>query len=282
MVANANTYIIHKPSRKHYKTQRTYVDGLAQQIQMDLVDMSKFSHKNKGNRWILTVIEVLSRYAFAVPVWRKNTESMTKAVENVLAQFKERFGRYPKTAQFDDGKEFYNVGVKTLLKGHDVHYFSTRTFRKAALVERFNRTLKTRMWKYFTENRTKVWMDVLPNLVGSYNNTTHRTIGMRSADVNEENKDKVWTRVYGYPLDSFPNPKFKVGDHVRVEIKRKTFEKGYEPNFDNELYIITAVFRGDPNMYSLNDPEDGEDILGRYYEQELSLDLNKNGDSRDV
>jgi transposase InsO family protein len=89
-----------------------------------------------------TVIEVLSRYAFAVPVWRENTESMTKAVENVLAQFRERFGRYLKTAQFDDGKKFYNVGVKTLLKDHDVHYFSTRTFRKAALVERFNRTLK--------------------------------------------------------------------------------------------------------------------------------------------
>jgi hypothetical protein len=56
---------------------------------MDIVDMSKFSYKNKGNRWILTVIEVLSRYAFVVPVWRKNTESMTKAVEKVLAQFKE-------------------------------------------------------------------------------------------------------------------------------------------------------------------------------------------------
>ena len=233
-----NTYIIHKPSRKHYKTQRTYVDGLAQQIQMDLVDM---------------------------------------AVENVLVQFKERFGRYPKTAQFDDGKEFYNVGVKTLLKDHDVHYFSTRTFRKAALVERFNRTLKTRMWKYFTENRTKVWVDILPALVRSYNNSTHRTIGMKPSDVNEENKDEVWTRIYGYPLSSFPDPKFKVGDHVRVEIKHKTFEKGYEPNFDNEVYVVTSVFRGDPNMYSLKDPEDGEDILGRYYEQELSLDLNKNG-----
>ena len=234
-----------------------------------------------GIRWILTVIEVLSRYAFAIPVWRKNTESKTKAVENVLAQFKERFGRYPKTAQFDDGKEFYNVEVKTLLKDHDVHYFFTRTFRKAALVERFNRTLKTRMWKYFTENRTKVWVDVLPNLVRSYNNTIHRTIGKRPSDVNEENKDEVWTRIYGYPLSSFPNSKFKIGDHVRVEIKHQTFEKGYEPNFDNEVYVVTAVFRGDPNMYSLKDPEDGEDILGRYYEQELSLDLNKNGHYRD-
>jgi hypothetical protein len=99
--------------------------------------------------------------------------------------------------------------------------------------------------------------------------------------VNEENKDKVGTRVYGCPLDSFPKPKFKVGDHVRVEMKHKTFEKGYKPNFDNKLYVIMAVFRGDPNMYSLRDLEDGEDILGRYYEQELSLDLNKNGNNGD-
>ncbi|CAB3992193.1 Hypothetical predicted protein [Paramuricea clavata] len=86
-------------------------------------------------------------------------------------------------------------------------------------------------------------------------------------DVNEENKDEAWTRIYGYPLDNFPKPKFKVGDHVRVEIKYKAFEKGNEPIFDSELYVITAVFRGDPNMYSLRDPEDGEDILGIYYKQ---------------
>jgi hypothetical protein len=116
---------------------------------------------------------------------------MTKAVGKVLAQFKERFDRYPKAAQFDDGKEFYNVGVKTLLKDHDVHYFSTRTFRKAALIERFDRTLKTRMWKYFTENNMKVWVDVLPAFVKSYNNSTHSTIGMKPADVNEENKDEI-------------------------------------------------------------------------------------------
>jgi hypothetical protein len=113
---------------------------------------------------------------------------MTKAVETVLAQFREWFDRYPKAAQFDDGKEFYNVGVKTLLKYHDVHYFSTRIFQKAALVEIFNRTLKTRMWKYFTENNTKVWVSVLNAFVKSYNNSTHRTIGMKPADVNEENK----------------------------------------------------------------------------------------------
>jgi hypothetical protein len=64
------------------------------------------------------------------PSGENNTEIMTKAVEKVLAQFKERFDIYPKAAQFDGGKEFYTVGVKTLLKDYDVHYFSTRTFRK--------------------------------------------------------------------------------------------------------------------------------------------------------
>ncbi|CAB4008976.1 integrase core domain-containing [Paramuricea clavata] len=136
---------------------------------------------------------------------------MTKAVEKVLAQFKERFDRHPKAAQFDDGKEFYNVGVKTLLNDHDVHYFSTRTFRKAVLVERFNKTLKTRMWKYFTENKTKVWVDVLPTLVKSYNNSTHRTIGMKPADVNEENKDEVWTGFMDIHWTVFRNPSSKSG-----------------------------------------------------------------------
>jgi hypothetical protein len=93
------------------------VDGLAQQIQMDLVDMSKFSHKNKGNRWILTVIEVLSRYAFAVPVCRKNTESRTKAVENVLTQFKERFGRYPKNSSIRRWKGILQCRSKDIAKG---------------------------------------------------------------------------------------------------------------------------------------------------------------------
>jgi hypothetical protein len=85
------------------------------------------------------------------------------------------------------------------------------------------------MWKYFTENKTKVWVDVLPAFVKSYNNSTHRTIGMKPVNVNEKNKDEVWTRVYGYPLNSFPKPKFAVGDHVKVEVKHKRLKKDMNP-----------------------------------------------------
>ena len=121
---------------------------------MDLVDMRKYKNQNKGYYWILTAVEILSRYAFTIPVYRKDTKNMTKAVGELLKQFKERFGKYPKVTQFDEGKEFYNVGAKELLKEHSVEYFFTTSDRKAAIVKRFNRTLKTAMWKYFYSKGT--------------------------------------------------------------------------------------------------------------------------------
>ena len=135
--------------RKH-KFRKTFIKDLGDQLQMDLVDMKKYSKENKGYYWILTGIEILSRFAFVIPVYRKDKTSMTKAVERMLTKFKIRFGKYPSYIQFDEGKEFTNVGVKNLLKiGYNVKYFSTYTEGKAAIVERFNRTLKTIKWKYF-------------------------------------------------------------------------------------------------------------------------------------
>ena len=108
-----DTYTRHKPFVKRPKFRKTYVNDLADQIQLDLVDMSKFSHKNQGYRWILTRIEILSRYGFVLPVERKDTTHMTEAVLNLLEDFKIAFGKYPNVVQFDDGKESHNVGVKT-------------------------------------------------------------------------------------------------------------------------------------------------------------------------
>ena len=110
-----DTYTRCKPIVKKHKFQKTFVKGLADQIQLDLVDMCKYKNKNKGYYWILTAVEILSRYAFTIPVYRKDSKNMTKVVNLLLDKFKTRFGKYPNVAQFDDGKEFYNVGVMDLL-----------------------------------------------------------------------------------------------------------------------------------------------------------------------
>ena len=154
-----DVYTRYKPIvRKLPAYRKTWVKNLADQIQMDLIDMQKYSQENGGNRWILTSIEILSRYAFAIPVYREDTKNMTAAVRELLRQFHDRFGTYPKLAQFDDGKEFYNVGVKDRL---DKQYFSTLSEKKAAVLERFNRTLKNSMWKYFYNVGNYKWTNVL-------------------------------------------------------------------------------------------------------------------------
>ena len=87
-----------------HKFQKTFVKNLADQIQLDLVDMGKYENKNKGYYWILTAVEILSHYAFTIPVYRKDTKNMTKAVNLLLDKFKIMFGKYPNVVQFDEGK----------------------------------------------------------------------------------------------------------------------------------------------------------------------------------
>ena len=237
-----DTYTRYKPIVRKHKFQRTFVKDLADQIQMDLVDMGKYKNQNKGYYWILTAVEILSRYAFTIPVYRKDTKNMTKAVGKLLEEFKERFGKYPNVAQFNEGKEFHNVGVRDLLTKNDVEYFSTNSERKAAIVERFNRTLKTSMWKYSYSKGTYKWMDVLEDLTNNYNRSKHRTIMMRPADVNQSNKDQVWTTLYGYIQGDFPIPKFKVDDTVRVSKYKNIFDKGCESNFTEEIFKSLRCF----------------------------------------
>ena len=92
---------------------------------------------------------------------------------------------------------------------------------------------------------------------------------MKPADVNESNKDDVWITLFGYGLGEYPKPKFSLNETVRISKYKNIFEKGYEANFTEEIFKISKVFRGDPNMYELQDHE-SEAIIGKFYESELS------------
>ena len=177
-----DTYTKTKPKggpglgKKTYR--RTMVGDLGQQVQLDLVDMTEDRKcSNNGYRWILTSMEVLSRYAFTEPNKTKGGADVAEAMEKILSQFRVRFGKYPDVVQYDDGNEFKNKNVNKLLDDLDIKHFTTlvkrggKAFfnRKAALVERLNRTLKTIMWKYFTEHNRKKWLHILDDVTFNYN-----------------------------------------------------------------------------------------------------------------
>ena len=177
---------------KNFKRRQTWVPHARMQLQMDLVDMSKYERENEQFRWILTAIDVFSRYLFAVPLHRKHMDFTSVAVKRILEQYKKRFGKVPDVVQFDEGGEFKNTRVLPSLKKEGIGYFSTRLMsKKASIVVRANRTLKTHMWKFFNHEGTKEWIYVLEDLVKVINSSENRSIGMAPNQVNEKTSHQV-------------------------------------------------------------------------------------------
>ena len=127
------------------------------------------------------------------------------------------------------------------------------------------------MWKYFTEKDTKVWIDVVADLIKDYNNGYHRSIMMSPVEGSKiENEETVYNNLYGsHIVDTFGVPKFKVGQSVRISKYKDVFKKGYLPNFTNEIFYITEIIYGNPIVYKLIDWND-DLIEGTFYQEELS------------
>jgi len=260
------SYSLHKPVRHRFKRNHTYVAHIDQQWQADLADMQSLSKQNKGYNYILTCVDVLSRYAWAVPVRTKSKKDMLQAMKNLL---RNAHPRKPKRLQTDHGKEFFNTDVSKFLTDNGIHHFATNSDLKAAIVERFNRTLKTRIWTHFSANDTQNYVDVLDDLVYSYNNSLHRSIRMRPADVdNEEAAHKAWTNLF-YKDDKAKREKsIKNNALVRITKWKGNFDKGYLPNWSREHFTVQAHHPHPRSVYKLQDTA-GESVEGDFYRAEL-------------
>jgi len=258
-------YTLHKPIKHKFKTRRVTVSKIDDQWQADLVDMQKYSKANKNYNYILTIIDIFSKYAWAIPIKKKRGEDITNAFRKV---FKERI---PDKLHTDKGLEFINKDTQNLLKKNDVHWFATENETKAQVVERLNRTLKTKMYKYFTYKNSKVWIDIIDQLLLNYNNSYHRSIKMTPNEGSlKENEKIVYNNLFPKKKEKIKTNRFKVGDRVRISKKRKDFTKGYLPNFTEEIFIIKEVLDTKPTTYKLKDMNN-EDIIGSFYEEEMVL-----------
>ena len=257
-----NTYTLHKPVRKKFVRNKTIVSGIDDQWQADLVDFSSLSKQNKGYRYLLTCIDILSKYAWVKPLLSKSSKCVTQAFQDILKE-----GRIPNTLQSDDGGEFKNHLFQGLLKEYGIHFFTTSSDTKSAVVERFNRTLKSRMWRYFTHKSTYKYIAILPDLVSSYNHSFHRSIQTRPVDVDKMNEMTIWKKLYQQPAEKVKF-KFHIGDAVRISKVKRTFAKGYVPNWTEELFTIAKCIARSPPVYKLKD-YGGEILEGSFYEHEL-------------
>ena len=195
------------------------------------------------------------------------TKTATSTAEAFETIFKE--GRIPNKIQTDDGKEFYNSIVNGLFTKHGIHLFSTNNETKASTAERFIRTLKEKLYRYFDTSQSFRYIDVLDKIVTNYNNTYHSTIKMTPNQVTKSNSAEVFHNIYGGFTEQI-EPKLKVGDYVRISKAKHIFGKGYEGNWSIEVFIISEVQPIQPPQYKIVDLMK-EEIEGRFYEPELQL-----------
>ena len=229
--------------------------------------MQQLKSHNNGFRYLLNVIDVFSKFVWSIPIKDKTGKTITESFDYIVKTSKRR----PEKLWVDNGTEFYNKVFQKWLDDNDIKIYSTYNEGKAVVIERFNRTLKNKMYKYFTAKNTYKYVDVLPVLINEYNNHKHSTIKMTPKAASMKRNEKIVLNNI-YPDDDkneMFNNKFMVGDRVRIsKYKRKVFDKGYTPNWSEEVFVIDGIQLTNPTTYIIKD-YNNEIIEGSFYEQEL-------------
>ena len=197
----------------------------------DLSDIQLLSKFNKEFRFLLCVFDIFSKYAWVVPLKDKNGVSIVNAFQSLLDDSK----RKPNKIWVDKGSEFYNRSMKSWLQNNDIVMYSIHNERKSVVAERFIKTLKNKIYKCMTSVSKKVYIDKLDDIVNEYNNTYHRTIKIKPTDVKNNTYINIGKEV------NDKDPKFKVGDHVKISKYKNIFAKGYTPNWSEEIFVIKKI-----------------------------------------
>jgi hypothetical protein len=256
---------IHKQARRHFPRRKIVVKSIRDLYQCDLIDMTPYVRDNNNYKYILIVIDCFTKMVYAESMKTKRGSETAEAMRKILV----RAGK-PRLVQSDLGTEFYSPEFRKLMNEFKIGHYSTYSVIKASMAERVIRTIKGRLFKEFSFLGSYRWTDILQRVINSYNNTRHRTIGMKPNEVNKNNEQYLLRTVYATktPKRQRFAKKFEEGQHVRISRYRHVFAKSYHPGWTTEIFKIRKVQQTKPDSYLLEDMT-GKPIEGAFYAQEL-------------
>jgi hypothetical protein len=286
-IKELDAYIMHKKSNVVFPRQQTQVENVNDQWQADLVDTKNKLHA----KYVLTIVDVFSRYAFVRVMGNKSSSKTVEALRSILKD-----NSPPKAFYTDSGNEFLGDCNKMYEEFNIVHQQS-RSVNKAAIVERFNRTLRQKIERYLTYKKTASYINVLQDLVYSHYHTIHPIHGYTPAHVYGLSKNaQIPIRYHMYP-DTKPVEdqtekefnsqivkfKFKINDYVRIATQWKLFEKHTgNKKWQDDVVKIRQLLPSIPPTYKLQPikswpttktelKELDAKFNRRYYSEELQL-----------
>ena len=183
---------------------KVLVEGIDDQFDADLASMSDYEKSNDGYKYLLVVIDIFSRYTWIEPLKYKTADSIVRAFNKILSE-----GRKPRRLRTDVATDFTSKKFQNLLKDQKINHFTTHNEKQANYVERLIKTIKNKIRRYMSEKRTEHYIDVLKNIVISYNNTWHSGIQSEPINVTKENERKLWWQMYWPDMKKLKSKKKK-------------------------------------------------------------------------
>lgn len=254
---NQKSYILHKQVHHRFTRSKIHVPTLQHMAEADLTDMNNLAKYNSKMKYLLCVIDAFSRKAYVTPLPNKQAPTVAKAMDAILKI-------HPtKLLRVDRGSEFVSSDFKKLMAKYKIKQYFANEPIKAGIVERFNKTIKGKIARYLTANNTYKYLDVLPQLVHSYNTTHHSTIKLAPNQVNKKNAPRVYQTIYGETQAKKILLKYKVGDEIYLKKQKTLFSRGFKPTFKPPTHTIIKVIPHYPPRYLVSGKQKS------FYEQEL-------------
>lgn len=182
--------------------------------------MQAFADVNCGYRYILTIIDVFSKFGWSRALQNKKTVTVTNALETIFIDS----NRIPQNIQSDEGNEFYSAYFAALMKKYNINHYHSFSELKCSVVERFNRSLKEIMWKRFSLEGNYVWLDKLIDFTEFYNSRIHSKIKIAPCNVNKDNEEYILRNFFSPKFKLERKLRFKLGDHVRCTRKKVSLQ----------------------------------------------------------
>ncbi len=276
ILEHIDTYTLHREYKKPSVYNPYYVYHRREQVQADLIDIQKIARHNDGVKYLLLFIDIFTKFIWLYPMVRKTTQECVRIFNLWLRQVR----RKPKLLLTDQGREFTNRSIQTLLRRKRIEWQPAVGTCKAAIAERANKTIQVLIYKFLSERESLRYIDDLARLVNTYNKRPHRTLdGMtpKEADrpANEQRVRAIHMARYAKIEQKKKASKFKLGDIVRVKTESKAVSssrRAYAEQFKGEHFRIMRVNRTMPiPMYYLRSVDTGDHIAGAFYSQELQL-----------
>lgn len=250
-----NTYTLHKDRRFRFKRNKIVVLFKDYQHEADLIDWQAYSKENDGIKYMLVVIDCFTKYAWIRPLMNKMPSSVKEAFISIYGGD----NRWPHRLRTDRGTEFDNTLMRRFYDEHEIVFFTTTNQTiKCAMVERLNRTLKARFFRYFTSHGNHRFVEMWEDLVKGYNDSYHRSIKMTPNEAIASDTETVFHKLYeGKTLKELllpdEEPVAEEGDTVRIAYDKETFGKSYFSTFTDQTATVQKVIHKPIPLYSLTD-----------------------------